>query len=284
MKDLQGKVAVITGGASGIGLALATHAAGLGMKVVLADIEAGALADAADALRSQGAEVLEVITDVTDLASVEALRDAAVAAFGGVHLLCNNAGVGSGGRTWETPIEMWRWVIDVDLWGVIYGIHTFVPLMLEQGTGHIVNTASIAGLTTTPGLGPYNVAKHGVVTLSETMFHELAMTGQDVHVSVLCPAFVRTRIHESDRNAPDTLAAQFEAAVDASADAGAGAMRDLVKSLVEGGLDPADVAQQVFAAVEDNRFYVLTHPESVSWVKARMEGIVEGERPASSFG
>jgi NAD(P)-dependent dehydrogenase (short-subunit alcohol dehydrogenase family) len=284
MEQLEGKVAVITGGASGIGRALADKAAALGMKVVIGDIEQAPLDEAVAALKEQGADVLGVVTDVADLASVEALRDAAVATFGGVHLLCNNAGVGGGGKSWEIPMEHWKWVLDVDLWGVIHGIHAFVPLMLEQGEGHIVNTASVAGLTSTPGLAPYNAAKHGVVTLSETLFHELRNERGDVGVSVLCPAFVNTRIHDSDRNAPQALKDEYAAAAAADGEGNLGAVRDFIKSAVEGGIPPSEVADQVFDAVVARRFYVLTHPYSVPWVKARVDRIVEGGDPASSFG
>lgn len=280
MDELQGKVAVITGGASGIGLALAHRAAADGMKVVIADIEQAPLDAAVAALKGQGAEALGVLTDVRDLAAIEALRDRAVDTFGGVHLLCNNAGVGGGGRTWEASIEQWKWVIEVDLWSVIYGIRTFVPLMLTQGVGHIVNTASMAGLTSPAGMGPYNVAKHGVVTLSETLFHELRGEGAAVGVSVLCPAFVSTQIHESLRNAPDEVLAEV-AAVDP---AEMQPMRDMMRMLIESGIPPADVADQVFDAVVNNRFYVLTHPETPAAVRNRMERIINGEDPASAFG
>jgi NAD(P)-dependent dehydrogenase (short-subunit alcohol dehydrogenase family) len=280
MDELEGKVAVITGGASGIGLGLATKAAAVGMKVVIGDIERDALDAAVAQLKDGGAEVLGVVTDVAELAAIEALRDATLETFGHVHLLCNNAGVGGGGKTWEVPIEQWKWVLDVDLWSVIYGIKTFVPLMLEQGEGHIVNTASIAGLTTTPGLGPYNVAKHGVVTLSETLFHELRNDGANVGVSVLCPAFVNTRIYDSERNAPQALKDEYGG----SGDEQQSAVRDFVKNAVEGGIPPSEVAEQVFEAITTKRFYVLTHAYSVPWVQARAERIVEGADPASSFG
>ena len=280
MDELQGKVAVITGGASGIGLALAHRAATAGMKVVVADIEAAALDAAVGALKDAGADALGVITDVRELAAIEALRDRAVDTYGGVHLLCNNAGVGGGGRTWEASIDQWKWVIDVDLWSVIYGIRTFVPLMLTQGVGHIVNTASMAGLTSPAGMGPYNVAKHGVVTLSETLFHELRGEGAAVGVSVLCPAFVSTKIHESLRNAPNEVLAEV-AAVDP---AEMQPMRDMMRMLIEGGMPPAEVADQVFDAVVNDRFYILTHAETPAAVRNRMERIINGENPASAFG
>ena len=192
MKDLQGKVAVITGGASGIGRAVADRAAGEGMKIVLGDIEEGPLKEAVDELTGRGAEALGVVTDVSDAASVRALRDRTLDRFGAVHLVHNNAGIGLGGPIWEVSEEDWRWILGVNLWGVIHGVATFVPLLIAQGEGHIVNTASIAGLTAAPFLGPYNASKHAVVAISETLFKDLQAMGAPVGVSVLCPGFVQT--------------------------------------------------------------------------------------------
>ncbi len=286
MDDLTGKVAVITGGASGIGRALAERFAHARMQLVLADIETAALDAAVDELRSAGADAIGVPTDVSDAAAVDALRDEALSRFGAVHVVCNNAGVAGGGRSWEVPLDVWRWVLDVDLWSVIHGIRSFVPLLRDQGEGHVVNTASAAGLTTTPGMGPYNVAKHGVVTLSETLHHELTMEGSAVGVSVLCPGFVRTRIHESRRNAPGDL--DPFAGPDRLADASGGGepeltMADIVQLLVEGGLDAATVADQVHDAVLAKRFYILTHPESLPSISGRVQRIVEGGDPMSGF-
>lgn len=292
MEDLTGKVAVITGGASGIGRALADRFAQAGMRLVLADIETAALATAVDGLCSAGADAIGVPTDVSDAAAVDALRDEALSRFGAVHVVCNNAGVAGGGRSWEVPLDVWRWVLDVDLWSVIHGIRSFVPLLREQGEGHVVNTASAAGLTTTPGMGPYNVAKHGVVALSETLHHELAMEGSAVGVSVLCPGFVRTRIHESHRNAPGDLDpfAGPDPSADDNDDDGSSeraepevTMADIVALLVEGGLDPAHVAEQVHDAVLTRRFYILTHPESLPSISGRVQRIVEGADPMSGF-
>ena len=203
MEDLQGKVAVITGGASGIGRAVADKAAAEGMRIVLGDIEAGPLKLAVDDMTSTGAEVLGVVTDVSDRASVEALRDAALERFGAVHLVHNNAGIGLGGPIWEITEEDWRWILGVNLWGVIHGVATFTPLLLEQGEGHIVNTASIAGLIVAPFLGPYNATKQAVVAISETLFKDLQTVAAPVGVSVLCPGFVQTRIDDSERNRPE---------------------------------------------------------------------------------
>ena len=182
MEDLQGKVAVITGGASGIGRAVADKAAAEGMRIVLGDIEAGPLKLAVDDMTSTGAEVLGVVTDVSDRASVEALRDAALERFGAVHLVHNNAGIGLGGPIWEITEEDWRWILGVNLWGVIHGVATFTPLLLEQGEGHIVNTASIAGLIVAPFLGPYNATKQAVVAISETLFKDLQTVAAPVGV------------------------------------------------------------------------------------------------------
>ena len=202
MEDLQGKVAVITGGASGIGRAVAEKAAAEGMKIVIADIEEGPLKEAEGELTGQGAEAIGVVTDVSDAASVRELRDRALERFGAVHLVHNNAGIGTGGPIWDFSEEDWRWIIGVNQWGVIHGIATFVPLLMEQGEGHVVNTASIAGLTTTAFLGPYHTTKFAAVAMSEVLSKDLQMAGSPVGVSVLCPGFVQTRIAESDRNRP----------------------------------------------------------------------------------
>ena len=201
--ELKGRVAVVTGAASGIGLALTERFVAEGMSVVMADIESATLDAEAARLVAAGAPVTAVSCDVSDAAAMEALRDAAMSAHGAVHVLCNNAGVASGGSTWRTKPAVWDWVVGVDLLGVAYGVHAFVPLMIEQGEGHIVNTASEAGLCATPMLGAYHAAKYGVVGLSEALVMELAGTG--VGVSCLCPELVRTKIFESTRNAPAHL-------------------------------------------------------------------------------
>src|SRR6266516_7473920 len=207
MKDFQDKVAVVTGAASGIGRALAGKSAQEGMKVVLADVEESALKQAEDELKASGAEVLAVRTDVSKADEVEALSQRAFATYGAVHLLCNNAGVGAGTTVWGSSLADWQWVLGVNLWGVIYGIHYFVPRMLAQDSeGHIVNTASAAGLISRPGTGIYKVSKHGVVTLSETLALELAARGAKLKASVLCHEFVYTRIFDAERNRPQALA------------------------------------------------------------------------------
>jgi NAD(P)-dependent dehydrogenase (short-subunit alcohol dehydrogenase family) len=278
MKDLRGKVAVVTGAASGIGNAVATRLAGEGMKVVLADIEEGPLADAEKVLADTGATVLAVPTDVTKGDQMDALADKAYATFGTAHVVHNNAGVATGGPMWTLTEADWQWVLGVNLWGVIHGVRAFVPRLVEQGEGHVVNTASMAGLTSAPMMGPYNVSKHGVVTLSETLAAELALHGSPVKVSVLCPGWVNTRINEADRNRPPEL--QPPDGADTSLmDMG----RQLLDGLLKSGLQPSEVANRVLDAIRDERFYILTHPEMTPMIQQRMEDIVQGRNPAPSF-
>jgi NAD(P)-dependent dehydrogenase (short-subunit alcohol dehydrogenase family) len=273
MEDLRGKVAVITGGASGIGKAVAARAAAEGMKVVLGDIEEGPLKEAVDELGAQGADAMGVMTDVSDASSVGALRDRALDRFGAVHLVHNNAGVGLGGPIWEVSEEDWRWILGVNLWGVIHGIAAFVPVLAEQGEGHVVNTASIAGLTTSAFLGPYNATKQAVVAISETLFKDLQATGvTGVGVSVLCPGFVQTRIAESDRNRPP-WAPDHE--VDQAAE-----LRAAIQGMVDGGIPPSVVADHVIEAVRAGTFYILTHPELDAAVETRFEDIRQRRPPS----
>jgi NAD(P)-dependent dehydrogenase (short-subunit alcohol dehydrogenase family) len=275
MKDLQGKVAVITGGASGIGRAVADRAAAEGMRIVLGDIEEGPLKAAVDELTGAGAEALGVVTDVADAASVQALRDRALDRFGAVHLVHNNAGIGLGGPIWEVIEEDWRWILGVNLWGVIHGVATFTPLLVEQGEGHIVNTASIAGLIAAPFLGPYNATKQAVVAISETLFKDLQTVGSPVGVSVLCPGFVQTRIAESERNRPGgTPEHEVE---------GAAELRGVVQNMVDGGIAPATVADRVMDAVLGNTFYILTHPELEGAIRTRFEDIMQGRAPSPTM-
>jgi NAD(P)-dependent dehydrogenase (short-subunit alcohol dehydrogenase family) len=281
MEELSGKVAVVTGGASGIGLAMGRAFARAGMRVVLADIEAGAL-DKAMADLPEGTEALAVTCDVSDGAQVDDLRDRAVERFGAVHVVCNNAGVSAGGPIWEHSLDDWQWVMGVNFWGVVHGVRAFTPLMIEQGEGHIVNTASMAGLTSPPFMGIYNVTKHAVVTLSETLFADLELAGAPgVGVSVLCPGWVQTRIHEAGRNRPVTAGAPGLAA---GAEAGeTSGFSEVVGALIAGGLDPADVAQQVLDAVRTRRFYILTHPEWSSMISGRTDRIVRGDDPDTAM-
>jgi NAD(P)-dependent dehydrogenase (short-subunit alcohol dehydrogenase family) len=274
MEQFEGKVAVVTGAASGIGRALAGAFAGEGMKLVLADVEVEPLEATAEELRSGGADVFAVVADVAKPAEVDRIGTAAMDVFGALHVACNNAGVSGGGLSWEIDLETWRWILDVDLWGVIHGVRTFTPLIIASGGGHIVNTASMAGLTSNPGMGPYNVAKHGVVTLSETMSVELQMTHPEVGVSVLCPGWVRTRIHESERNRPDDGTGEVQ-----EVDEGLLAMKEMVGNWIAEGLQPAHVASLVVEAIREQRFYVLTHPEWQGMVRDRVDRMLSGENP-----
>ncbi|KLR62405.1 short-chain alcohol dehydrogenase [Actinobacteria bacterium IMCC26207] len=279
MEQFEGKVAVVTGAASGIGKALATAFADVGMKIVLADVEAVALEVAAEELRSSGADVFAVTADVAQAADVDRIGAAAMDVFGALHVACNNAGVSGGGLSWEIDLETWRWILDVDLWGVIHGVHTFTPLIIASGGGHIVNTASMAGLTSNPGMSPYNVAKHGVVTLSETLSVELQMTHPEVGVSVLCPGWVRTRINESERNRPDLVGVEEVE----ETDAGLLALKEMVNTWIAEGLQPAHVASLVIEAMRENRFYVLTHPEWQGMIQDRIDRMLSGANPWTSL-
>ena len=276
MKEFKGKVAVVTGAASGIGRALAEGCVREGMKVVLADVEVETLTRTEESMKAAGATVLAVRTDVSQARDVEALADKTLDAFGAAHLLCNNAGVSTAAAIWESTLAAWEWVMGVNLWGVIHGVRVFVPLMLAQDTEcHIVNTASMAGLTSGPGLGVYKVTKHGVVTLSETLYHELAERGAKVHVSVLCPGFVNTRILESARNRPGHLLTAEPH------DHPAGARLDTLRQLVPAGMPPGQVADVVFLALRKDLFYIFTHPEDKEAVRTRMEDILQ-ERDSSA--
>jgi len=265
-----GHVAVVTGAASGIGFALSERFCQEGMRVVMADVEEPALAEAADLLASRGAEVLPVPTDVARPEQMDRLRDRALEAFGGVHVLCNNAGVvGELLPVWEVSQSDWDWVLGVNLWGVINGIRSFVPTLLRQDAAHVVNTASMAGLIPS-GLGPYDVTKHGVVALSEDLYFGLRQRGAQVGVSVLCPGFVRTRIVDADRNRPGGLG---------EVDPSTAAVREMLRQLQDAGMEPAEVAAQVVAAVHSGRFYVLTHPGSGERFSSWTERVLEGSPP-----
>jgi NAD(P)-dependent dehydrogenase (short-subunit alcohol dehydrogenase family) len=278
MKDFQGKVAVVTGGASGIGRGLAERFGAEGMKVVLADIEEDALRQAEAEFREKGVDVLGVQTDVSKPEALDKLAQQTLEAFGGVHIVCNNAGVAGGwGPTWETTLADWNWVMGVNLWGVIHGVKFFLPRMIEQGTeGHIVNTASLAGLISGPGLAIYGVTKHAVVSLSETLFHELKLAGSQVHVSVLCPGWVNTKIMDSSRNRPEDLLNKPE---EEKTLPGAEAMEQMVRGLLAQGTPASEIGQKVFEAVRDEKFYILPHPQYTNMIRTRMEDILEERDP-----
>jgi NAD(P)-dependent dehydrogenase (short-subunit alcohol dehydrogenase family) len=284
MKELKGKVAVVTGAASGIGLALCKQFAAEGMRLVMADIEAQAL-ERARAELPAGTEALTVVTDVADAAQMDALADKTIERFGAVHVVCNNAGVGAGGAPIRTTsVKDWQWVLGVNLWGVIHGVRVFAPHLVKQNEGHIVNTASMAGLISAPGLGAYNVSKHGVVTLSETLWSELRGEGSEVSVSVLCPGFVNTRIHESERNRPSGLQEAASAPSSEEELKAAEARRAQGAALIAAGQPPERVAAEVVAAIRERRFYILTHPEMRPLIEQRMRDVLDGRDPSLVLG
>jgi NAD(P)-dependent dehydrogenase (short-subunit alcohol dehydrogenase family) len=280
MQDLEGKVAVVTGGASGIGLGLARRFAGERMRVVLADVERAALDEAtAELAEAFGADnVMGVPTDVRHDEAVDALAAAAFERFGTVHVLCNNAGVGVGGLTWKVPPDRWRWAVDLNLLGVARGIRAFVPRMIEQGEGHVVNTASAAGILTGPAMAPYYATKHAVVALSESLHFDLQLTGATVGVSVLCPEWVRTNIADSERNRPSDVA-PVESGPVPGVDVDPEMIRALIQGLIHGGMDPDDVAAQVVDAIRTGRFWVLTHATTVEAARQRWDAIASDGQP-----
>lgn len=276
MKDLRDRVAVVTGGASGIGLGMAKALASAGARLVLADIESEAAETAAQDLRDDGADAVGIACDVADPSSVDALCEETLSTYGGVHVLCNNAGVGGSAAVpiWDQPPDEWKWVMGVNVDGVVHGIQRFVPIMIEQGDGgHVVNTASMAGLL--EGGGIYGVTKHAVVALSEAMYRDARQRNLPIGVSVLCPGWVNTRIMESERNRPEAPRAATE--VDTPE---AQLIRAFVASQIEQGLDPVDVGRIVLSAIQEDRFYILTHPWE-AMIRNRMEHILDGKNPES---
>ena len=285
MEHFTGRVAVITGAGSGFGREFAQSAADLGMKLVLADVDAQALETVSSALQEAGHEVLAMVCDVRKGAHVAELADAARIRFGAVHLVFNNAGVGSAGLVWENTEADWEWVLGVNLWGVIHGVRAFTPLMLECARrdpdyqGHIVNTASMAGLLNAPAMGVYNVSKHAVVSLSETLYHDLKLVGAPIGASVLCPYFVPTGIAHSERHRPGDL----------RADGGPTASQRAAQALVEravasGRVSAADVSRLTFDAIRRGDFYIYSHPQALDGVAERMDAIVHGKLPPDPYG
>jgi NAD(P)-dependent dehydrogenase (short-subunit alcohol dehydrogenase family) len=275
MKQFKDKVAVITGGASGIGLALARRSAAEGMQVVLADIEEGPLAAAAAELKGAGAKVLTVKTDVSRAEEVENLAAQTLQAFGGAHLVFNNAGVGGVRvKTWQATAKDWEWVLGVNVWGVIHGVRVFTPIMLRQGDeGHIVNTASAAGFVSMASTAPYAVSKHSVVTLSEVLYHDLKAENARVGVSVLCPAWVGTNIWNSQRNRPEDLRDHADTPEER-------ARREEVRKVLEKGkVTAADVAEMTFEGIANDRFYIFPHPKIRKDIQTRMEDILALRNP-----
>ncbi|HSP56208.1 MAG TPA: SDR family NAD(P)-dependent oxidoreductase [Dehalococcoidia bacterium] len=278
MKEFRDRIAVVTGAASGIGKAMAERFAAEGMKVVMADVEAPALEAAARELEDKGAAVTPYRADVSKAEDIEGMAKRVFDEFGRVDLLCNHAGVGGGtGLSWDCTLADWQWVMGVNLWGVIHGVKFFLPRMIEQGNdAHIVNTASLAGLISGPGLAIYSVTKHAVVSLSETLFHELRMAGSQVGVSVLCPGWVNTKIMDSARNRPETLLNKPE---DEKHVPAAEQMEQFVRGLLAQAPPPSEIAEKVFEAVRDRRFYILPHPQYTQMIRNRMEDILEERDP-----
>lgn len=278
MDDFEGKVAVVTGGASGIGLAMATRFAQEGMKIVLGDVEKGALEAAVAQLRQQEFEVHGVVADVADASSVENLARETIERFGKVHVVCNNAGVGGSRaqRVWDSTLDDWEWGMGVNVWGVIHGIRSFVPIMLAQGEeGHIVNTASVAGLV--QGNRLYSVTKHAVVALTEALYDGLMLEGGKVSASVLCPGLYFTNLSTAERNRPGTLNEMPDDARTTSADPAVAERARQLRDMI--GRPPEELAEQVLQAIKDDQFYIITHDEYDDVIRERMENILARRNP-----
>ena len=263
--DVNGRVAVITGGASGIGRGIARTFAAQGMKLVLADIEQGPLDETVAEFTRVGTEAIGVRTDVSKLDQIEALAARTLDRFGAAHVLCNNAGIGMSNPVGATSMADWKWTLDVDLWGPINGVHVFLPIMERQGEGHISSTASMAGLYAGASLGAYNVAKHGVVALMASLERDLRLAGSPLHASVLCPGPINTSIVDSSRNRPADSAADY-----VETDAGR-KFWDILSRTLADGMDPDDVGPMVLDAVVNDRFWILTHPEMAQVVSKQVE-------------
>lgn len=272
MESIKDKVAIITGGASGIGLAMARRFSAEGCRLVLADIDPTPLQEAVTNLKNDGAEVIGVVTDVSQRDAVDALRDAAIAAYGKVHILCNNAGVQVAGPMWKISQAKWEWIMGVNLWGVIHGVQSVVPHMIEHGEpSHIINTSSAAGLMSPPFMSAYCVTKHGVVALTECLSQDLRDAKTAIRASVLCPAFVQTNLHVSSSKRPD------EAPGDAlMTDAEQEAFDGATKNLVESGVQPEVIAEAVYETLLTPRLHILTNPEIVPFIHKRADRIAAG--------
>ena len=285
ISEFKNKTAVLTGAGSGFGLECARIGAKLGMNLVLADVQQDALDRAVTEMEAAGAPVLGMRVDVSKADQVEALGAATLARFGAPHFVFNNAGVGSGGLIWENTLQDWEWVIGVNLMGVAHGIRVFTPMMLAAAAqdpafqGHIVNTASMAGLLNAPNMGVYNVSKHAVVSMSETLYQDLALVTDQISASVLCPFFVPTGISQSHRNRPDEHKAH--GAKPTKSQLIGQAMSD--KAVGSGKVSAADVARMVFDAMAANQFYIYSHPKSIASVQVRMEDILMSRNPTNPF-
>jgi NAD(P)-dependent dehydrogenase (short-subunit alcohol dehydrogenase family) len=284
MKRFEGRTAVITGAGSGFGLEVARLAAKKGMKLSLVDVQQDALDRAAEEMRGLGAEVLATRADVSNADAMEALGAAVARRFGAPHLVFNNAGIGAGGLIWENSLKDWEWVLGVNVMGVVHGVRIFTPMMLAAAKddpayeGHIVNTASMAGLLNPPNMGVYNVSKHAVVALSETLYQDLRLVTDRIGASVLCPFFVPTGITQSERNRPDALR---DSASPTQSQLIGRAMSE--KAVSSGKVSAADVAAFVIDAVENGRFYIYSHPKALASVQTRLEDIMQARNPTDPF-
>ena len=283
ISNFKGKVAVLTGAGSGFGLECAKIGAQLGMKLVLVDVQKDALDASQAQMQALGAEVMARLVDVSNEGQMQALANDVQQKFGAPHFVFNNAGVGAGGLVWENTVADWEWLLGVNLWGVVHGVRLFTPMMLEAASkdpefqGHIVNTASMAGLLTPPNMGIYNVTKHAVVALTETLYQDLKLVSDQVSASVLCPYFVPTGISQSHRNRPSQLKADKPTKSQLIGQA----MSD--KAVGSGKVSAADVAKMVFDAIEQDQFYIYSHPKALGNVQHRMEAIVQGHNPPDPF-
>ena len=281
--DFKGKTAVLTGAGSGFGLECARIGAALGMNLVLVDIQQDALTQAKAEMEALGAEVLSFQLDVSNATEMEAMGEAVFKRFGAPHFVFNNAGVGSGGLIWENTVKDWEWVLGVNVMGVVHGVRVFTPMMLEAASkdaswqGHIVNTASMAGLLNPPNMGVYNLSKHAVVSLSETLYQDLRLVTDQIGASVLCPYFVPTGISQSHRNQPAELASEAPTKSQIIQQTMTG------KAVGSGKVSAADVAQRVFDAMVNDQFYIYSHPKALQSVQTRFEDIVQGRNPTDPF-